>query len=91
VRRAFEAAVARAGIEDFHFHDLRHTFASWLVMRGRPLLEVKELLGHRDIKMTMRYAHLAPERLREAVAALDFSTTSAQPPAEAMPETVASA
>jgi integrase len=83
IRRAFENAVERAGIENFRFHDLRHTFASWLVMKGRPLLEVKELLGHREITMTMRYAHLAPERLREAVAALDFSTTSAHKPADA--------
>jgi integrase len=83
IRRAFENAVERAGVKDFHFHDLRHTFASWLTMKGRPLREVQELLGHTSISMTERYAHLAPERLRDAVASLDFSTTSAHKPAEA--------
>ena len=78
IRTGFEQACKRARIEDFVFHDLRHTFASWLVMRGRPLKEIQELLGHRDFKMTLRYAHLAPGRLREAVASLeDFSTKSA--------------
>ena len=78
IRTAFERACRTAKLVDFHFHDLRHTFASWLVMRGRPLKEVQELLGHKTITMTMRYAHLSPDRLREAVAALDdFSTTSA--------------
>ena len=78
VRAAFLSAVERAGIKGFRFHDLRHTFAGWLTMRGRPLKEVQELLGHKAIRMTERYSHLAPERLRNAVARLeDFSTTSA--------------
>ncbi len=79
IRTAFERACKAAKIDDFRFHDLRHTCASWLVMRGRSLKEVQELLGHRVFSMTLRYAHLAPDRLREAVASLeDFSTSSAQ-------------
>ena len=49
------------------FHSLRHTFASWLALQGSPILTIKELLGHKDIKMTMRYSHLMPDQKREAV------------------------
>lgn len=71
IRGAFERALRRARIEDFHFHDLRHTFASNLVMAGVDLLTVKELLGHRTMDMTVRYAHLAPSHTRGAVLALE--------------------
>src|SRR3989475_5996625 len=70
-RSAWEVAVEAAKLDDFRFHDLRHTFASWLVQRGRSLKEVQELLGHRSMAMTMRYAHLAPDHLRAAAAVLD--------------------
>ncbi len=71
IRAAFQGACRRAGIENFNFHDLRHTFASHLVMRGRALKEVQELLGHKDIQMTMRYSHLAPEYLEAGVNSLN--------------------
>ncbi len=67
VKRSFNSACRRAGLEDFRFHDLRHTFASRLVMKGASLKAVQELLGHADMKMTMRYAHLSQEHLRDSV------------------------
>jgi len=53
------------------FHTLRHTFASWLVMEGVPLYTVQKLLGHESIKTTERYAHLAPDKLKESAAIVD--------------------
>jgi integrase len=77
---AMERITRHAGIKDCGWHTLRHTFASWLVMKGVPMRVVQELLGHYDIKMTMRYAHLAPGFAHaEAVRALD--TPIAQRPA----------
>ena len=70
-RKGWEVALVAAGLEDLHFHDLRHTFASWAIQRGATLPELKDLLGHSSLAMVMRYAHLAPEHLRSAVARLD--------------------
>ena len=70
-QRSFGSACARAGIEDFRVHDLRHTCAAWLVTAGVPLAEVRDLLGHASIVMTERYAHLAPERVRAAVTRIE--------------------
>ena len=70
INKSWKSLVEDAGIDEFRFHDLRHTFASWLVMRGVDLNTVRDLLGHADLKMTLRYAHLAPEHKAAAVAAL---------------------
>ena len=64
----------RAGIKHLTFHEMRHTFASQLVMRGVPLKGVQVLLGHSDIRMTMRYAHLSPGATAHYVAVLDTGT-----------------
>ena len=71
VKRSFNTACRKAGIKDFHFHDLRHTFASHLNMNGVDLKTVMRLLGHKDIRMTLRYAHLSGEQLQAAVGTLD--------------------
>ncbi|MCQ9384375.1 tyrosine-type recombinase/integrase [Brevibacterium moorei] len=60
-RLALTRATEAAGVEPFRIHDLRHTFASWLVQGGVPLLEVGKMLGHRSVTTTQRYAHLAEE------------------------------
>lgn len=79
VSRTFERAVKATGLNNgitdrrqkVVFHSLRHTYASRLVDKGVSIYEVKELLGHKDIKMTMRYSHLDKERLRKSVQVLD--------------------
>lgn len=70
INRSWAGLVKDAELVDFRFHDLRHTFASNLVMAGVDLNTVRELLGHADITMTLRYAHLAPDLLAAAVAKL---------------------
>jgi integrase len=71
VRKSFAAALKRANITDFRFHDLRHTFASHLAMSGVSLKTIQQLLGHKDLSMTMRYAHLSEEYMQNAVKKLD--------------------
>jgi integrase len=70
IKSAWRLLVKAAKLSDFRFHDCRHTFASRLVQAGVDLNTVRELLGHADLKMTLRYAHLAPEHKAAAVAKL---------------------
>ena len=67
LRRVFEPALKKAGIQDASWNVLRHTTASRLVMAGVPLPTVKEVLGHRNIQTTMRYAHLVPSHIQAAM------------------------
>ena len=75
ISRTFQRAIVKLGfnhsIDDprkrITFHNLRHTFASWLAMAGEPILIIKELLGHKSISMSLRYAHLIPDQKRQAI------------------------
>jgi integrase len=80
-KAAFDAALRGAGIRNFKFHDLRHTFASHLVMRGGSLKELQEILGHKTMTMTLCYAHLSPEHKKKAVNLLN-GLTAPKTPAE---------
>ena len=66
-REAWERAVREAGVEDFHFHDLRHTFASYLAMSGASLPELAAALGHKTFAMVLRYTHLSPPHVHGVV------------------------
>ncbi len=83
IRRSLNGALKTARIEDLHFHDLRHTFATRMVQAGVDLYKVQRLLGHKSPVMTQRYAHHYPESLRDGVELLDvrkpISTNLAQP------------
>jgi integrase len=72
IRKSFATALKKAGIQDFKFHDLRHTFASSLVRHGVDLYVVQKLLGHTTPKMTQRYAHLRSGQLKEAIEKIDI-------------------
>jgi integrase len=87
VRRVFKPAIKKAGIEDFHWHDLRHTFASRLVMAGVDIRTVQELMGHKTLAMTLRYSHLSPEHKLDAVQRLctRTDTTADTNPAATIP------
>ncbi|MBU1913169.1 MAG: site-specific integrase [Candidatus Omnitrophica bacterium] len=71
IRKSFWTALKKSGILNFRFHDLRHTFASQLVMSGVDINTVRELLGHKDIRMTLRYSHLSQDYKRHAMGILE--------------------
>jgi integrase len=85
-RHWFDPALRKAKIAEFRWHDLRHTFASRLRMKGTPLEDIADLLGHKSLMMTRRYAHLGPNHLHETVARL---TNPALNPAPTQPESQA--
>jgi integrase len=75
----FIRACQAAGVDDFSFHDLRHTHASWLRMRGADINDLRLLLGHSDIRMTSRYIHLTAQHLADAASKLDGVLTLPAP------------
>ena len=79
LKTAWGKVTKASALDDFTFHDLRHTFASNLVQAGVDLNTVRELLGHSDIRMTLRYSHLAPEHRAAAVAKLVQRRCDRQP------------
>ena len=72
----FKPALREAGISDYTWHCNRHSFASWLIQDGVALERVSKLLGHKSLAMTMRYAHLAPNKSHEDVALLSKMTST---------------
>ena len=71
LRRAFEGALKRAEITDFHWHDLRHCTASYLAMNGASLAEIAEVLGHKTLQMVKRYSHLSDGHVSNVVASMN--------------------
>ena len=86
IRNSFKDACKRAGILDLHFHDLRHSYASHWVMSGGDLYVLKNILGHKSIVMTQRYAHLSPEFKRAAVNRMDNIWKNASNPSTGVTE-----
>jgi site-specific recombinase XerD len=74
MNRALQRAAVTAGLSDICLYTLRHSFISRLVQAGVSLPEVAALAGHQNIRMTMRYAHLAPQHLRNSIALLEART-----------------
>jgi site-specific recombinase XerD len=86
-RHWFDEAVMEAGIKNFRWHDLRHTFASRLQMKGAPLEDIADLLGHKSLIMTRRYAHLGPNKLHTVVSLLGGSDPTSDTSQTGVPAT----
>ncbi len=84
-RHWFDEAVMEAEIKNFRWHDLRHTFASRLRMKGAPLEDIADLLGHKILTMTRRYAHLGPNKLHAVVSLLGTSDTTSDTSQNSVP------
>jgi len=78
LKKSFKRATEEAEIFDFRFHDLRHTFASQMIMHGASLKDVQEILGHKTMTMTLRYAHLSSEHKKKAINLINGLTASPQ-------------
>ena len=78
LRRAFNIATKKAGVDDFHFHDLRYTFATRVAQKGIDIYKISKLLGHHDIRMTQRYSHHCSVRWRDGIQILevDYNLTT---------------
>ena len=77
----FREACERAGVEDFRFHDLRHTAASWIAMNGGTLAEIAEVLGHKTLQMVRRYTHLTEGHTRGVLERMNTKVFG-QPPGQ---------
>ncbi len=82
IKKGFKTACVKAGLDDFTPHDMRHTFAAWLVQGGVDIRVVCELLRHSSIEVTMRYAHLSPRNVRDAVECLSHSRPTSEKTAQ---------
>lgn len=69
--KTWKESLRKAGIDNFRWHDIRHTWASWLVQSGVPLMDLKEMGGWESIEMVQRYAHLAPMYLHKNIVLLE--------------------
>ena len=71
LRKPWDAAVKQAGLDDFRFHDLRHTFASYMAMNGATAVELAAVMGHKTLDMVKRYAHLTSSHSHNVVTAMN--------------------
>ncbi len=75
-KKAFRNAVKKSKLEDFHFHDLRHTAASYLAMSGKSITEIAEILGHKTLQMVKRYSHLTKGHTKNVLEDMNVSLFS---------------